>query len=132
MASQPILLFDGDCGFCSRTIEVVQRTVRPRVQFVPWQHADLTALKVTEDRANREVIWVSPVGGKVYGGQRALSAVLMSGRKRWWWLGFVLLMPPVNWMARGVYRVVAKNRHRLPGGTVACSLPAHMRGKSDL
>ncbi|MFI9466322.1 thiol-disulfide oxidoreductase DCC family protein [Streptomyces sp. NPDC052492] len=132
MASQPILLFDGDCGFCSRTIEVVQRAVRPRVQFVPWQHADLTALKVTEDRANREVIWISPVGGKVYGGQRALSAVLMSGRKRWWWLGFVLRMPPVNWMARGVYRVVAKNRHRLPGGTVACSLPGHMRGKSDL
>jgi predicted DCC family thiol-disulfide oxidoreductase YuxK len=34
-------------------------------------------------------------------------------------------------MARVVYRVVAKNRHRLPGGTATCSLPAHMRAKPD-
>ncbi|CAM5519672.1 thiol-disulfide oxidoreductase DCC family protein [Streptomyces hirsutus] len=131
MASQPILLFDGDCGFCSRTIEIARRTIQPRVQFVPWQYADLAALGVTEDRADREVLWISPVGGKVYGGPRALSAVLMCGRRRWWWLGLVLRLPPVNWTARGVYRVVAKNRHRLPGGTASCSLPAHMRGKPD-
>ncbi|MFD5227639.1 DCC1-like thiol-disulfide oxidoreductase family protein [Streptomyces qaidamensis] len=55
----------------------------------------------------------------------------MSGRRCWWWLGIVLRLPPVNWMARGVYQVFAKNRHHLPGGTVTCFLPAHMRGKSD-
>ncbi|MFF7854658.1 DCC1-like thiol-disulfide oxidoreductase family protein [Streptomyces sp. NPDC007904] len=131
MASQPILLFDGDCGFCGRTIEVARRTIQPRVQFIPWQYADLAALNVTEDRADREVLWISPADGKVHGGPRALSAVLMCGRKRWWWLGIALRLPPVNWMARGVYRVVAKNRHRMPGGTAACSLPAHMRAKPD-
>lgn len=122
MASQPILLFDGDCGFCSRTIELARRIIQPRVQFVPWQYADLAALGVTEDRADREVVWISPAGGKVYGGPRALSAVLMCGRRRWWWLGLALRLPPVNWMARGIYQVVAKNRHRLPGGTATCSL----------
>ncbi|WP_393059083.1 thiol-disulfide oxidoreductase DCC family protein [Streptomyces sp. LN549] len=131
MASQPTLLFDGDCGFCGRTIEIAKRTIKPRVQFIPWQYADLAALGVTEDRADREVLWISPIGGKVYGGPRALSAMLMCGRRRWRWLGIVLRMPPVNWMARGAYQVVAKNRHRLPGGTVACSLPAHMRHEPD-
>ncbi|MEV4947673.1 DUF393 domain-containing protein [Streptomyces sp. NPDC053755] len=128
MTGRPVLLFDGDCGFCGRSIEVLRRTVRPRVDLVPWQCADLAALGVTEDRADREVLWISPAG-TVLGGPRALSAVLMSGRRRWWGLGLVLRLPPVAWPARGVYRVIAKNRHRMPGGTSACSLPAAMRGK---
>jgi predicted DCC family thiol-disulfide oxidoreductase YuxK len=131
MASQPILLFDGDCGFCSRTVEIVRRTVQPCVQFVPWQHADLATLKVTAARADREVLWISPSGSKVHGGPRALSAVLMCGRRRWRWLGLAFRVPPVSWMASGVYRIVARNRHRLPGGTATCSLPAHLRGHAD-
>ncbi|THA70888.1 DUF393 domain-containing protein [Streptomyces sp. A0642] len=131
MAGQPILLFDGDCGFCSRSIEIAQRVIQPRVQFIPWQFADLAALNVTEDRADREVLWISAAGGNVYGGARALAAVLMSGRRRWWWLGIVLRLPPVSWVARVAYRAVAKNRHRLPGGTATCSLPAHARAKTD-
>ncbi|MGR8008674.1 thiol-disulfide oxidoreductase DCC family protein [Streptomyces hypolithicus] len=63
----------------------------------------------------------------MYGGPRALAALLKSGRRRWKWLGTALTIPPVSWAARGVYRTIARNRHRLPGGTTACSLPAHMR-----
>ncbi|WP_180989714.1 hypothetical protein [Streptomyces cahuitamycinicus] len=44
----------------------------------------MSGLRLVDDR---EVLWISPAGGKVYGGPRALSAVLMCGRKRWWWLG---------------------------------------------
>jgi predicted DCC family thiol-disulfide oxidoreductase YuxK len=127
MVSRPILLFDGDCGFCSRTIAIARRAVQPRIEFVPWQSADLAALGVTADRADREVLWISPVSGTVHGGARALAAMMMCGRKRWWWVGLVLRTPPVNWIAHGVYQVVAKNRHRLPGGTTACALPTRMR-----
>ncbi|SDD95875.1 hypothetical protein SAMN05216505_11425 [Streptomyces prasinopilosus] len=81
-ASRPVPLFDGDCGFCDRAIEVVRSTVQPRVQCVPRQHAGLPALSVTEDRADREILWISPLGGRIHGGPRALSAVLMCGRRR--------------------------------------------------
>jgi predicted DCC family thiol-disulfide oxidoreductase YuxK len=41
----------------------------------------------------------------------------------WKAVGVVLQVPPISWLAALVYVVVAKNRHRLPGGTPACKLP---------
>ncbi|MFF3618512.1 DCC1-like thiol-disulfide oxidoreductase family protein [Streptomyces sp. NPDC002467] len=98
MASQPVLLFDGDCGFCGRTIEIVRRIIQPRVQFVPWQYADLAALNVTEDRADREVLcqgFLSAVSLRVgvsltSGDGRRIAARQAGGRSlsqrsvRWW------------------------------------------------
>jgi predicted DCC family thiol-disulfide oxidoreductase YuxK len=34
----------------------------------------------------------------------------------------VLAAPPVSALAWPIYRWIARNRHRLPGGTAACSL----------
>ncbi|MEN8649567.1 DCC1-like thiol-disulfide oxidoreductase family protein [Streptomyces sp. 21So2-11] len=127
MTSQPTLLFDGDCGFCSRTIDLAKRWIQPRAQCTPWQSADLPAMGVTEERADREILWISPDSGTIWGGPRALAAMLKSGRRRWAWLGIILVLPPVSWAAHAAYRAIARNRHRLPGGTTACSLPAHLR-----
>jgi hypothetical protein len=33
-----------------------------------------------------------------------------------------MLLPPVSWLAAGVYSLVAANRMRLPGGTPACAV----------
>jgi predicted DCC family thiol-disulfide oxidoreductase YuxK len=41
--------------------------------------------------------------------------------------GVVMRVPPVSWVAHGVYRLVADNRQRMPGGTAACMLPADRR-----
>ena len=38
-------------------------------------------------------------------------------------LGAALLLPGVNALAGVVYRWVARNRHRFPGGTPACAMP---------
>ena len=35
--------------------------------------------------------------------------------------GALPFVPPTSWVAEGVYRVVAANRMRLPGGTPACA-----------
>jgi predicted DCC family thiol-disulfide oxidoreductase YuxK len=40
----------------------------------------------------------------------------------------VLRTPPVRWLAAGVYRLIANNRQRMPGGTAACALPPVARG----
>ncbi|MFV0130900.1 thiol-disulfide oxidoreductase DCC family protein [Streptomyces sp. HMX112] len=127
MTAQPVLLFDGDCGFCGTAVGLARRAVRPRAEIVPWQSADLAALGVTEERADREVLWIGRAGGPVHGGARAVAELLMSGRRRWRWLGLLLRTPPVCWVARGVYRIVADNRRRLPGGTALCALPARDR-----
>ncbi|WP_411075718.1 thiol-disulfide oxidoreductase DCC family protein [Streptomyces sp. cmx-4-7] len=122
MRSRPVLVYDGDCGFCTTAARFTERRVRPRCDVVPWQFADLGALGVTRERAAYEVLWVTPAGA-VDGGARAVAKALVSARGTWALLGRTLLLPGVRWIARRVYRFVATHRHRLPGGTAACAVP---------
>jgi predicted DCC family thiol-disulfide oxidoreductase YuxK len=117
-----VLIFDGDCGFCTMSVGVARRLVRPRCETVASQHADLASLGVTEERARYEALWVTPTG-RVHGGAQAVAKLLLSAGGPWSVIGAVLTLPPVRWAAHGVYRLVADNRGRLPGGTAACAVP---------
>jgi predicted DCC family thiol-disulfide oxidoreductase YuxK len=56
-----------------------------------------------------------------YPGHLAASALLRAQPRVWLrFLGQALRTPPLSFLAAGIYAVVAKNRHRLPGGTQAC------------
>ncbi|MEU6169594.1 thiol-disulfide oxidoreductase DCC family protein [Streptomyces tanashiensis] len=123
MRTRPVLVFDGDCGFCTTSVRFAERHVRPRCETTPWQFADLDALGITAARAAHEVLWVTP-GGVVYGGAQAVAKALLSAGGGWSLAGALLTLPPVRWVAHGVYRLVAVNRHRMPGGTAACAVPS--------
>ncbi|MFF9554905.1 thiol-disulfide oxidoreductase DCC family protein [Streptomyces albus] len=122
MRERPLLIYDGDCGFCTSAVRFGERRVRPRCEPVPWQFTDLDALGVTTDRAEHEVLWVTPAG-TVYGGARAVAKALLSAPGAWPLLGALMMLRPLRWAADGLYRLVAANRHRLPGGTPACAAP---------
>ncbi|MFJ3508626.1 thiol-disulfide oxidoreductase DCC family protein [Streptomyces luteogriseus] len=122
MRTRPVLIFDGDCGFCTTSVGVARRLVRPRCDVVAWQRADLASLGVTAERARHEVLWVTPTG-RVYGGAQAVAKILLSAGGVWPVVGAVLSLPPLRWAAPAVYRLVADNRGRLPGGTAACAVP---------
>ncbi|MFE8938016.1 thiol-disulfide oxidoreductase DCC family protein [Streptomyces sp. NPDC007872] len=126
MRSRPVLVYDGDCGFCTTAARFTERRVRPRCDVVPWQFADLDALGVTRERAAYEVVWVTPAG-EVDGGSRAVAKALVSAGGIWALSGRTLLLPGVRWVARRIYRVVAAHRHRLPGGTPTCAVPRRPR-----
>lgn len=123
MQRQPVLVYDGDCAFCTSAVRFAERWLRPRCTATPWQFADLARLGVTPRRAEREVLWVTPAGA-VHGGAQAVAKLLLSASGGWPLVGALLTLPPVRWMAHGLYRLIARNRHRLPGGTAACALPS--------
>jgi predicted DCC family thiol-disulfide oxidoreductase YuxK len=126
-AALPIVLFDGDCGFCTTSARWAERRVRPDAEFTPWQFVDLEALDdgrglLTAERLGREVVLLTP-SGAVYGGARAVARTLACGGGPWAVAGAVLRLPGVRSLAAVVYRTVASNRGRMPGGTAACALP---------
>ncbi|MEW2256843.1 DUF393 domain-containing protein [Streptomyces sp. NPDC047869] len=123
MRSRPVLVYDGDCGFCTASVTLARRWIGPRCDITARQWADLEALGVTQERAEYEALWVTP-DGTVYGGARAVAKLLSSARGGWPVVGAVLQLAPARRLAHGVYRAIAHNRHRLPGSTPACSLPA--------
>ncbi|MBD0688644.1 thiol-disulfide oxidoreductase DCC family protein [Streptomyces sp. CBMA123] len=135
VVKDPVLVFDGDCAFCSSCVRWGERFLRQTLasggwESVPFQFADLPALdavagglgEVSAERAEREVLWVTP-GGRVYGGAQAVARLLLRTGGAWAYLGAVLTLAPVRPVAGVVYRWVARNRHRMPGGTAACALP---------
>ncbi|HEX2360803.1 MAG TPA: DUF393 domain-containing protein [Jiangellaceae bacterium] len=128
---RPVLVYDGDCAFCTSCVKFVDRWVPTTAEVAPWQFADLLELGVTADRAERELLWVH-ASGRVDGGADAVAALLVDSGGAWRLLGRLMLVPPVSWIADVGYRLVAANRHRLPGGTPACALPASQRpGKAQ-
>ena len=124
-----ILLYDGDCGVCTRLSRVVTTTVRRRREdfaVSAYQDADLPSLGLTPEQCDEALRWVD-ARGRVSSAQDAVARVLLAGKLPFKPLGALILLPGVNALAGVVYRWVALNRHRLPGGTPACSLPAAQR-----
>jgi predicted DCC family thiol-disulfide oxidoreductase YuxK len=118
----PIFVYDGDCAFCTMCAQFIERRVPTAARVVPWQFTDLAALGVTEQACEAAVQWVGPDGARA-AGPDAIALLLRSSRLPWRVAGRALQLPPMRAIAWPAYRWVARNRHRLPGGTAACALP---------
>ena len=122
-----MLIYDGDCGFCTTSVRQIERFIRPDVDTVAFQHIDLKALKIPQQRAEYEVLLIKD--GRIHGGVQAFSHLLSTARFPWPLLGLPIRIPPFRWLAHGLYRLIANHRHQLPGGTPACALPTATNGK---
>ena len=116
------LVFDGDCAFCTRSADVARRLLPAGSAIVAWQFLDLVEAGVTAERAQAEVLWIGR-DGEVSGGAAAVAQALSAAGRPWSLAGVLLDAPPLRWVAPSVYRLVAANRYRLPGGTAACRVP---------
>jgi predicted DCC family thiol-disulfide oxidoreductase YuxK len=113
------LVFDGDCGFCTTSANWLARG--GRVAIEPWQFLDLATVGLTTEQVSTSVWWLED-DHPVEHSSRAIGRALVAGGMPWSWAGRVLLLPPVRPLADAVYRLVARYRYRLPGGTPACRL----------
>ena len=102
----------------------------PRIE--PWQSLDLAALNLTSAQCETAVQWVDAQGA-ISSAKIAIARLLVFAGSGWRLLGFVLMFPGIRQVSAVVYRWVAKNRDRMPGGTAQCALPHADRvtGKSD-
>jgi predicted DCC family thiol-disulfide oxidoreductase YuxK len=119
-------VYDGDCAFCTMCARFIERRIRTSAVVIPWQFADLGALGLTRAQCVEAVQWV-PAEGPTAAGPVAIARLLRSSGLLWRLAGRVLELRPVTALAWPAYRWVARNRHRLPGGTAACAVPADPR-----
>jgi predicted DCC family thiol-disulfide oxidoreductase YuxK len=122
-------VYDGDCAFCTSSVQWLTRRHVRVDDVVAWQHADLAALGLTQEQCEDAVQLVE--ARRTTSGHVAFGRLLL--RSQWWWkpVGALLLVPPTSWLARAVYRWIADNRDKMPGGTPACALPAEQRPKAS-
>lgn len=122
----PKLVFDGDCAFCTTTAQWLATRLARRdgtdPDVTPWQFTDLAALGTSSERTRYEVLWVE-TDGTIFGGAAALAAWLRHHGGPLAVLGRAMTLPGIRIVAAAVYRLIARNRGRLPGGSPACALP---------
>lgn len=114
------LIFDGDCKFCSSSARAFERITKNRIATIPYQRAKLDDFGLSFGECESAVQYVR--NGSKFAGHKAIAQGLIDSRTAWSTVGHILLWPVISGIAFMVYGLVAKNRHRLPGGTPACSL----------
>ena len=57
-----ILIFDGDCAFCTKSAGFITRRIRPTTDVQAWQSLDLESFGLTADQCSNAVQWVSDSG----------------------------------------------------------------------
>jgi len=121
-----VLIFDGDCRFCGRCVALLDRWDRHgRLRFVPFQDEAALALlpPIPRERLEQAMHLVAP-DARVWPGAEAVPPMLklLPGG---WPVSWLFKVPGVPWLAGVVYRLVARNRHRLGCGSATCTLGRH-------
>ena len=120
-----ILIYDGDCQFCRLSLDFGIRNLSKFPEFAAYQRIEPSKFGLSAADVSSQVWLVEPLPSlaKPLGGHLAVAHILMDQAQFYWrWLGFFMKTPPFSFIAALVYKWVAKNRHRLPGGSRACKL----------
>ena len=119
-----VLLYDGACGFCSRTVQFILRHERHRsLRFASLGGAYAAGVltRIPGLRGIDSVVWLDEVRGDVL---TRSSAILRVTRYLGvpWRLAVVAHLVPPAWRDH-LYDFVARHRHALTGGAKHCLVP---------
>ena len=121
----PILLYDGDCAFCARSVQFVLAHDRRRrdLRFASRQGGAGSAVLARHPvaAATDSLVWVDASGGleDALVKYRAVRAIARYLGGPWGALGRLGWIVP-NLVGDRIYDIVARHRHRLAGGAPAC------------
>lgn len=117
-----IILFDGTCAFCERSVTFIAARDRGYFRFGASQNPEGRALLAqygTDRESARSLILIED--GDVFLRSTAVLRIARRLPAPWKWAAMLLIVPvPIR---DAVYRVVAAVRHRLAGPSNACQIP---------
>ena len=115
---QPVLVFDGECGFCMRALGWLQRLDRKHlIEALPYQRPGVAeSIGATPSECAESVQWRGPDSVRLEGAA-AVNAALGTAVGTGLPLKLYRHTAPVQ---ERLYRLVAENRRRLPGVSPWC------------
>jgi predicted DCC family thiol-disulfide oxidoreductase YuxK len=115
-----VLFFDGACGMCTRSVELLYRLDRTgKLQAEPLQSPGAAQrLGISPSELLDSVRWLDS-SGAVYSGAEAANAPLSAA------IGtriplVIYRIPGIGLIEEAIYRWVAAHRYRFPGTTPYC------------
>jgi predicted DCC family thiol-disulfide oxidoreductase YuxK len=117
-----LLVYDGGCGFCLRSVRLLERLARKPFDKCPAREMPAAVPEEAARTVSGQMLWIEP-DGSIWGGSQAFLRVLRA--TGWPTVAVVLGNPALRPVTRAVYRLVARLRHRLAPGV--CELPPETR-----
>ena len=116
------LIFDGDCGFCTKSAQWIGARLPCDIDITPWQALNLDEFGLSERQVMAAAWWIDDAGN-AHRGHKAVGRSLIAAGGAWALLGRSFLIAPGSWLARPGYALIARFRYKLPGSSDACRLP---------
>src|SRR5437762_2575027 len=83
--ARPLMVFDGECSFCSFWIARWRRTTGDRVEYVPFQSPQVAAQfpELPRERFEKSVQFIEPDGNVYSGAAAVFRSLAVNPRRRW-------------------------------------------------
>ncbi len=117
----PAIIYDGDCAFCSSSIRTLKRLIPKAPITIPYQYIEPADYGLSLTDCERALQFVRQDGSR-FEGHEAYRQMLIGVGGAYKLLGHLMRTPIYYGIANAAYRWIAKNRHKMPGGTPTCSL----------
>ena len=119
----PILIYDGSCGFCSRSVQFILRHERRHgLLFVTRNSEFGKRLRSTYNLESvQSMLWIE--GGRAF--VESVAVIKAAGYLGGWWSRLAVLASFCpSFALNGVYKLIAKNRRRLSSNAPVCLVPS--------
>lgn len=120
---KPVVIYDGTCGICAGNLKWLYRldTLR-KFDAMPYQAQELVAmfphLRLEDCQNTMHLVFPD---GKTYTGADAFRKIFLR-MPLMFIVGLLMSIPPIPWILRRLYPLLARNRYRL-GGRCELTLP---------
>ena len=108
--SKPLMVYDGDCGFCRKWINRWRVLTGDRVDYKPFQKIATSFPEIPPSRFEAAVQLIEPDGGVSQGAHAVFKTLALNPFFRWV-LGVHDHVPGVAFLAESLYAFVAGHRH---------------------
>ena len=117
-----MLVYDGACGFCSRSVQFMLRHERRHDLLFVTRDSEIgqRLRRAGGLESVQSMLWIE--GGEVFAKSGAVikAAAYLGG---WWSRLAVLGSFCPSFILNGVYKLIAKNRRRLASNVATCLVP---------
>lgn len=108
--NKPVMIYDGNCGFCKRWVTRWKRYSQGKIDFMPYQEAVNEFPEIPESQYKNAVHFIS-TDGEAYAGTQAVFRSLAYPKQSSFWIWMYLYFPLFAWGTDTFYDYVARNRY---------------------